>query len=105
MSVIGIFVVTAFVASSILRDFTRETHELFFSRPIRKIDYLMGRFVGSLAISFLVIVGAALGRGSNRRDSAPLCSITISIRSQSLYYRTYSSLVLCSSHWPVCRVV
>ena len=41
VSVMGVFIATAYVASSLLRDFTRETHELFFSRPIRKFDYLL----------------------------------------------------------------
>lgn len=47
MSIMGVLVVTAFVASSIHRDFSRNTHELFFSRPVSKFDYLMGRFSGS----------------------------------------------------------
>ena len=61
MSVLGIFVVTAFVASSVQRDFEYGTHELFFSKPVRKADYLYGRFAGSLLVSFLVFLGPALG--------------------------------------------
>lgn len=60
MSVIGLFVVTAFVASSAQRDFERRTHELFFSKPIRRFDYLTARFAGSMVISLLIYVVGAL---------------------------------------------
>lgn len=61
MSVIAVFVTTAFVASSALRDFERGSHELFFSKPLRKFDYLAGRFVGSLLASLGVMTICALG--------------------------------------------
>ena len=57
----GTFVITAFVASAALRDFELGSHPLFFSKPIRKFDYLVARFVGALFISCLVYVGPALG--------------------------------------------
>ena len=34
---------------------------LFFSKPIRKFDYLTGRFAGSMVVSFALIVIATLG--------------------------------------------
>jgi ABC-2 type transport system permease protein len=61
MSIIGMFLVTAFVASSVHRDFEYGTHALFFSKPIRKLDYLGGRFAGALLISALSFLGPALG--------------------------------------------
>ncbi|HEX2642449.1 MAG TPA: M1 family aminopeptidase [Thermoanaerobaculia bacterium] len=61
MTVLGMFVMTAFVASSVQRDFEHNTHALFFSKPIRKSDYLIGRFAGSLVVSVLIFVGCALG--------------------------------------------
>jgi ABC-2 type transport system permease protein len=61
MSLIGMFVVTAFMASAAQRDFELGTAPLFFSKPIRKMDYLAGRFAGSLLISLGVFVGAAAG--------------------------------------------
>ncbi len=61
MSVIGLFIVTAFVSSSVHRDVELGTAELFFSRPIRKRDYLLGRFLGSLAVSVALFIGPALG--------------------------------------------
>jgi len=61
LSVLGIFVNTAFVASSAQRDFETGIAELFFSKPVKKMDYLLGRFLGSLAVSLLVYIGPVLG--------------------------------------------
>ena len=52
MSILGIFVTTAFVASTVLRDFDHRTAELFFSTPVKKRDYLLGRFAGALVVAF-----------------------------------------------------
>ncbi len=51
MSIMGTFVTTAFVASTVLRDFDFRTQEMFFTSPIRKGDYLLGRFFGALTAS------------------------------------------------------
>jgi ABC-2 type transport system permease protein len=59
--VFGMFIVTAFVAISVQRDFEQGTQALFFSKPIRKIDYLGGRFSGAMVISILAFVVCTLG--------------------------------------------
>ncbi|HXU46850.1 MAG TPA: ABC transporter permease, partial [Thermoanaerobaculia bacterium] len=61
MSVIAIFVTTAFVGGAALRDFERGTHELFFSKPLGKLEYLGGRFAGSFLASAGVMVLCAAG--------------------------------------------
>jgi ABC-type transport system involved in multi-copper enzyme maturation permease subunit len=61
MTPIGLFIITAFVASSVQRDFERGTHELFFSRPVGKVRLLVGRFLGSMVVSALLFVGPILG--------------------------------------------
>ncbi|MCP3960225.1 MAG: ABC transporter permease [bacterium] len=61
MSSIGIFITTMFVAGAILRDFDNNTHELFFSRPVSKRDYLLGRFAGAFLVSCVAFLGAPLG--------------------------------------------
>jgi len=61
MSILGLFVVTAFVASSVQRDFELGTQMLFFSRSVRKYDYLIGRFAGSMVTILLFFVLAGLG--------------------------------------------
>jgi ABC-type transport system involved in multi-copper enzyme maturation permease subunit len=61
MSAIGVFVITAFMATAIVRDFEDNTYAMFFTTPIGKFDFLLGRFAGALVVSFLVLSGAALG--------------------------------------------
>ncbi len=48
---------TAFAANSIHRDFDLDTAPLFFSLPVKKWEYLGGRFAGSFAASLLVYCG------------------------------------------------
>ena len=61
MSIIGVFATTAFVANSVLRDQETGTQELFFSTPIRKRDYLIGRFAGAFIVALAVFVPVVLG--------------------------------------------
>ncbi len=61
MSVFAVFTTTAFVSNAALRDYDLSTDSLFFSSPIRKRDYLLGRFTGSVFISFLVYLGVVAG--------------------------------------------
>ncbi len=60
MSVVGIFVTTAFVAGAVLRDYDHRTHEIFFSTPMKKRDYLAGRFCGALTAGVLIFLPVAL---------------------------------------------
>ena len=53
MSLIAIFFTTAFVASTVQRDTEHQTSGLFFSMPIKKRDFLLGRFSGAMLISCL----------------------------------------------------
>ena len=55
------FVSAAFMASPVLRDFELNTTELFFTTPIRKFDYLFGRFAAGVVISLAIILFVALG--------------------------------------------
>ncbi len=48
LSLVGAFMIVAFVATSALRDFEHRTDELVFSRPVRHPDLLFGRFAGSV---------------------------------------------------------
>ncbi|MDP9193755.1 MAG: hypothetical protein M3P06_18840 [Acidobacteriota bacterium] len=61
LSVFGVLTTTAFVANSVLRDFDIGIDPLFFSSPIKKWQYLGGRFLGSYFISVLLFAGVVLG--------------------------------------------
>ncbi|MBO9718378.1 MAG: ABC transporter permease subunit [Pseudoxanthomonas sp.] len=60
-SVLAVLLTTIFVAGIALRDFEQRTAELFFATPMRKRDYLLGRFGGGLLASLAILVAAAFG--------------------------------------------
>lgn len=60
MTLFAVLTTTAFVANSVYRDFELRTDSLFFSSPLRKWQYLGGRFAGSFLVAFLVYSGVAL---------------------------------------------
>ena len=51
MSVVSVILVTAFVSTAVTRDFELSTDALFFTKPIRKLDFLLGRFLGAVVVS------------------------------------------------------
>jgi ABC-2 type transport system permease protein len=61
---VGVFtlLMTAiFVNSAALRDFSYNTHQMMFSTPLRRRDFLLGRFFGATVISVIPILGVSLG--------------------------------------------
>ncbi|HWZ44865.1 MAG TPA: M1 family aminopeptidase, partial [Candidatus Saccharimonadales bacterium] len=52
---------TAFVNSAAIRDFKYNTYQLLFSTPLRRIDFLLGRFIGATLISMIPMLGVSLG--------------------------------------------
>lgn len=60
-SLLGLLVIAVFVSGALLRDFELGTADLFFSSPMRKRDFLIGRFAGALAASLLVFVMITVG--------------------------------------------
>ncbi|HEV8200527.1 MAG TPA: M1 family aminopeptidase [Candidatus Polarisedimenticolia bacterium] len=61
MTILGTFFTTAFVSNSVHRDFELQTDSIFFSTPLKKTDYLLGRFAGSLFLSWFSYVAISLG--------------------------------------------
>jgi ABC-type transport system involved in multi-copper enzyme maturation permease subunit len=59
MSVFGVLSTTAFVASSVHRDFELGTDALFFSSPMKKWQYLGGRFTGSFIVATMIYLGVS----------------------------------------------
>jgi len=57
----GAIVMAAIFGTSILRDFQRDTYQIIFTKPIRKLDYLGGRWAGSFLVSLLVFAGIPFG--------------------------------------------
>ncbi|MEO0007493.1 MAG: hypothetical protein RJA20_1689 [Bacteroidota bacterium] len=61
LSLICLLMITAFFNSAAARDFSEKTSQIFFSTPLKKRDYLLGRFAGALVISIIPFLGVSLG--------------------------------------------
>ncbi|MEZ4773310.1 MAG: M1 family aminopeptidase [Bacteroidia bacterium] len=57
----GFFICSAIMGVPVLRDFDHLTFPMIFTSPIRKIDYLAGRFAGSFLTVFFVFLAVPLG--------------------------------------------
>ena len=63
-SFIGLFTMimaAAFVNSAAARDFTFNTYQIVFSTPLKRWDFLMGRFLGAALVSMIPMLGVSLG--------------------------------------------
>ena len=58
---ITLLMVTAFVNSAAAREFAYNMHQILFTKPIRKMDFLVGRFAGAVVISTIPMLGISLG--------------------------------------------
>jgi ABC-2 type transport system permease protein len=57
----GVLVIASIFGSSAARDFETEAFALYFTKPISKTSYVLGRFIGSLATVLLIFAGIAIG--------------------------------------------
>lgn len=58
---LGSIVVAAVMGRAVQQDFEHEMHHFFFSAPIRKTDYVFGRFLGAFATLALVFTSIVIG--------------------------------------------
>jgi ABC-2 type transport system permease protein len=61
MSLLTLLMTTAFVNSAAARDFQYGTQGLIFSTPLKKLDFLLGRFLGAVAVSAIPMLGVSAG--------------------------------------------
>lgn len=61
MSLICLLMITAFLNSAAARDFAEKTSQIFFSTPLRKTDFLLGRFTGAFLVSIIPFLGVSAG--------------------------------------------
>ena len=57
----GFLIASAVMGVPILRDFEHQTGPMFFTAPIKKRDYLLGRFIGSWLITLFIFSGILFG--------------------------------------------
>jgi ABC-2 type transport system permease protein len=60
-TVLGMFLITVFVAGAALRDFEAGTAELFFATPMSRSAYLGGRFAAGYIASVVIMIAVAAG--------------------------------------------
>ncbi|MEO7252341.1 MAG: hypothetical protein ABIW30_07025, partial [Arenimonas sp.] len=60
-TVLGLLVIVSFVSGALLRDFELGTADLFFSSPMRKRDFLLGRFAAAMVACLLIYLFVAIG--------------------------------------------
>ncbi len=60
-TLLTMLLVVIFVGGAALRDFDNRTAELFFATPMKKRDYLFGRFGGGLVIALIIMLAVAAG--------------------------------------------
>ncbi len=61
MSAFLMMVSSAIMGVPVLRDFEHQTESLIFVNPIKKIDYLGGRFLGSFIVLLIIFIGMLIG--------------------------------------------
>jgi hypothetical protein len=61
MTIIGMTMTSGLVGSAVLRDFEFKTHELLYTTPLKKTDYVVGRFLGAYCVSLFVYSGIVFG--------------------------------------------
>jgi hypothetical protein len=60
LSLFSLFVVTAFVANIVLRDQETGFAPILYTTRLRKSEYLIGRFLGAIAVAFLLLAAVPL---------------------------------------------
>lgn len=60
-AMLTLLMVTAFVNSAAARDFQYNTHQIIFATPMRKRDYLLGRYLGATFVAVIPMLGISLG--------------------------------------------
>ncbi len=61
ISVFSCLISSAVMGVAILRDFDHQTESIMFTTPIKKRDYLFGRFLGSFLVLLFILSGMMLG--------------------------------------------
>jgi hypothetical protein len=81
LTAFGLVVISSIFGTSIYRDFEQGTYQIFFTTPIKKRDYLGGRWLGSFVVTIVIfsgiILGLMLGKFMPWADQARLAPINL----------------------------
>ena len=62
VGMLGLLVTAALFGDAATRDFSSGMHPLVFTTPLRRAEYLGGRFLGALAVNAVLLLGVPLGQ-------------------------------------------
>jgi ABC-2 type transport system permease protein len=61
IGLLTLLMVTAFVNSAAARDFSHNTYQIIFTTPLRRRDFLLGRFFGATLVAVIPMLGVSIG--------------------------------------------
>jgi ABC-2 type transport system permease protein len=61
MSYITLLMTTSFILASTTRDFTYNSYQIIFTTPVKRIQYLLGRFFGAVTVAVIPMLGVSVG--------------------------------------------
>ena len=61
LTTFGAILIAAIFGPAILRDFQQDTYALIFTKPVKKFDYLGGKWLASFMVTLFVFSGLVLG--------------------------------------------
>ena len=61
LCLLTLLMTVAFVNSAATRDFSSNTYQMIFTKPIHKSSYLLGRYLGSSLIAVIPMLGVSVG--------------------------------------------
>lgn len=90
---IGVLITSAIMGVAVVRDFEHRTDSLFFTKPIRRWEYLTGRYLGAMTILLLTLTaiptGLMIGEWMPWRDADRLLSFRA-----ATYWQPYLTLIV-----------
>lgn len=61
LTIFGTILMAAIFGPAILRDFQQDTYALIFTKPVKKFDYLGGKWLASFVVTVLIFSGLVVG--------------------------------------------
>src|SRR5215472_10873829 len=61
IGLITMIMAAAFINSAAARDFSFNTYQIIFSTPLKRSDFLLGRFLGAAFVSMIPMLGVSIG--------------------------------------------
>lgn len=92
-----IFMIPAIIGNSVYRDFKTNSHSILYSYPVKKINYLSGKFFSSLTclifISMLFFIGCFLGTQLPGTDRMLITTFQLSVYLQMYLFYLIPDLI------------